>query len=33
MTLAAIRGKRALASALAALERDPDSDTAQRLLD
>jgi LAO/AO transport system kinase len=33
MTLAALRGKRALASALAGLERDPDSDEAQRLLD
>jgi LAO/AO transport system kinase len=33
MTLAALHGKRALASALAALERDPDGDTAQRLLD
>jgi LAO/AO transport system kinase len=33
MSLDALRAKRALASALAALERDPDSDTAQRLLD
>jgi len=33
MSLDALRGKRALASALAALERDPDSDAAQRLLD
>jgi LAO/AO transport system kinase len=33
MSLAALRAKRALASALAALERDPDSDSSQRLLD
>jgi len=40
MTLAALRrssegggGKRALAAALAALERNPDSETSQRLLD
>ena len=33
MSLDALRTKRALASALAALERDPDSDSAQRLLD
>ncbi|MBS0522901.1 MAG: ATP/GTP-binding protein [Proteobacteria bacterium] len=33
MTLEALRAKRALASALAALERDPDRDSSQRLLD
>jgi LAO/AO transport system kinase len=33
MSLDALRAKRTLASALAALERDSDSDTAQRLLD
>ncbi len=33
MSLDALRGKRALASALATLERDPDSDSSQRLLD
>jgi LAO/AO transport system kinase len=33
MSLEALHGKRALASALAALERDPDSDPSQRLLD
>ena len=33
MSLDALRPKRALASALAALERDPDSESAQRLLD
>jgi LAO/AO transport system kinase len=33
MSLDALRPKRALASALAALERDPDSDSSQRLLD
>jgi len=33
MTLDALASKRALASALAALERDSDSDGSQRLLD
>jgi LAO/AO transport system kinase len=33
MSLEALRAKRALASALAALERDPDSGSSQRLLD
>ena len=33
MSLDALRAKRALASALAALERDSDSDGSQRLLD
>ncbi len=33
MTLEALAGKRALAAALAALERDADSDSSQRLLD
>ncbi len=33
MRLDALRSKRALASALAVLERDPDSDSSQRLLD
>jgi LAO/AO transport system kinase len=33
MSLDGLRAKRALASALAALERDPDSESAQRLLD
>ena len=33
MSLDALRAKRALASALAALERDPDAESSQRLLD